>query len=74
MKVENKYKDLDLNWSDSGQCDLCNSTHNVILEVDKSHDNLISFCLECLQLSVTTGLIFHCQKQPNDIPFSELPP
>ena len=73
MKVENKSEDIDLNWLESGQCDLCNSTHNVILEVDKSYENLILFCLECLQLSLTRGLIFHCQKKPDGTPFSEPP-
>jgi hypothetical protein len=66
MKVEVESNDLDIFWEKSNSCEVCNGVVGAVLKVDKYNENLISFCLNCVQLIVTTGLIFHCQDGMDD--------
>ena len=61
MRVEVESCDLDIFWEKSNSCEICKGVVGAVLKVDKDNENLISFCLDCVQLLVATGLIFHCQ-------------
>tara|TARA_Y100000034_G_scaffold123758_1_gene171024 strand:- start:460 stop:693 length:234 start_codon:yes stop_codon:yes gene_type:complete len=53
--------ELDIFWEMSDSCQICDGPVGATLKVDKFNKNLISFCLDCVQLLTTKGLIFYCQ-------------
>ena len=53
--------DFNIFWEKSDYCHFCDGQVGATLKVDKFNKNLISFCLDCVQLLTTKGLIFHSQ-------------